>query len=105
MPNQKSKSKKKPAASFRLDAAVHNRLRRHAKIRNVSNTELLTELINGLDRLTAQRAGSAQLESAALACILALDLLKMRDPPPQLIAAAAFKLEELLLCLEGGQGS
>lgn len=105
MPNQVGESKKKSAASFRFEAAVHNRLRRHAKIRNVSATELLTELINELDQLTGKRAGSAHLKSAALACILALDLLKMRVPPRELIAAAASKLEDLLLHLEGGQGS
>ncbi len=96
MAKEKGENKKKPAASFRFNAAVHDRLRRHAKLRNVSNTELLTELINGLDNLVRKPAGNTQLESAALACILALDLLDMAEPKPEQIAAAATKLEDVL---------
>ena len=96
MANKKRESNKKPAAAFRFDAAVHNRLRRHAKMRNMSNTVLLTELINGLDGLITKPASNSQLESAALACIQALDLLTTREPQLAQIATAAFKLEELL---------
>lgn len=96
MADKKIESNKKPAASFRFDATVHNRLRRHATIRNMSNTELLTKLIDGLDGLITKRSSNAQLESAALACIQALDLLTTREPQPKQIAAAVSKLEELL---------
>lgn len=103
---KEGKGKAKNATAFRLAPSTLARLKHEAGLRCVTQTALITSLIEqlGVENGPA-RAHPRIAKAAAIACLAALDLLDMASPAPDQLATAASKLEEFIDLLDASSGS
>ncbi len=103
---KKEEEKKGRATAFRFLPSTLDKLKREAARRCVTQTALITSLIEQLGADDGPAKVDLRIaKTAAIACLAALDLLHMEGPSPDSLASAASKLEDFIDLLGPASGS